>query len=158
MPFIRSAHLRLNNSGWSGALRPDRLSAHRVLVDGAAARGLIDSTWITQGCLSDGRHVAIVPVISDGSGGVFETLLFVGPDDAPHYVATLRGVSPGHLRVSVENGYIVERSPQDSWANCCWNHESVRRSRLVGNRVVPYDVTIRPAPWFSPKAAPTRRR
>jgi len=98
--------------------------------------------WITEGCLRAGVPVVIVPVISGGSGGVFRTLVFVASHRGPRYVAILRGVEPGHLRVDVEDGFIVERSPQDPESNCCWKHDYVRRSFMVQGRLVVLDVRI----------------
>jgi hypothetical protein len=118
----------------------------RIGITGKGAHGFADSTLIVRGQLRDGSPITIVPIISGGSGGIFEALLFTGPPGAEHYVATLRGVEPGHLRVTVERGYLVERSPQDSTANCCWKHDYVRRSTVVGDRVRVLDVRIRPNP------------
>jgi hypothetical protein len=111
-----------------------------------AAHGYADSALIVRGRLRDSTLVTIVPIISGGSGGIFEALLFSGPPGSERYIATLRGVAPSHLRVRIEHGYLVERSPQDSTATCCWKHDYVRRSTIAGGRVRVLDVRIRPNP------------
>jgi hypothetical protein len=127
-------------------LRPDCLGPTRILITGTAAHGLVDSMLIVRGQLRNGMQVTLVPVVSGGSGGIFEALLFTGRPGVEHYVGTLRGVEPGHLRVSVESGYVIERSPQDLGANCCWKHDYVRRSTVVQGRIRVLDVRIRPNP------------
>ncbi|MDQ6941908.1 MAG: hypothetical protein M3169_05240 [Candidatus Eremiobacteraeota bacterium] len=118
----------------------------RIGITGKGAHGFADSALIVRGPLRDGRPVTIVPIISGGSNRIAEALLFTGRPGFEHYVATLRGVEPGHLRVSIERGYVVERSPQDLGANCCWKHDYVRRSTVAGGRVRVLEVRIRPNP------------
>jgi hypothetical protein len=142
--LLMKAPLRLATRKDRPGLSPSCLGPTRMLVNGPDIWGLIDSTMIVRGRLGDRTPVTIVPVVSGGSGGTFRTLLFTGRPAAERYVATLRGVQPGHLRVSVERGYVVERSPQDSTANCCWQHDFVRRSTIVNGRVRVIDVRIRP--------------
>ena len=124
----------------------DCIGPTRILITGTAAHGLVDSKLIVRGRLSSGTPVTLVPVVSGGSGGIFEALVFTGRPGVERYVATLRGVEPGHLRVSIEGGYVVERSPQDLGANCCWKHDYVRRSTVAGGRIRVLDVRIRPNP------------
>lgn len=142
MRLVRSAPVRLATPPAAGALRQSCLGPTRILITGRAAQGLVDSMLIVRGRLNNGMQVTLVPILSGGSGGIFETLLFTGEPGIERYVATLRGVEPGHLRVSIDRGYVVERSPQDSTANCCWKHDYVRRSTVAGGRVRVIDVRI----------------
>jgi hypothetical protein len=144
--LVLRAPVRLATAAANPVLRPSCLGRTRILITGTAAQGLVDSMLIVRGHLREGTQATVVPIVSGGSGGIFEALLFTGGPGAEHYVATLRGVEPGHLRVSVEHGYVVERSPQDSTANCCWKHDYVRRSTVAGGRVRVIDVRIRPNP------------
>jgi hypothetical protein len=130
-----------------------QLGPNRVAVIGPDVWGLVDAARITEGCLRGGVPVIVVPVISGGSGGVFRTLLFAASRRGPRFIAMLRGVSPGHLRVDVEDGFVVERSPQDPGSNCCWNHDYVRRSFMVQGRLVVLDVRIRPLRKEPPRGA-----
>jgi hypothetical protein len=144
--LVLRAPVRLATAAANPVLRPDCLGPTRILITGTAAHGLVDSMLIVRGRLRKGTRVTLVPIVSGGSGGIFEALLFTGGPGVEHYAATLRGVEPGHLRVSIEHGYVVERSPQDSTANCCWKHDYVRRSTVAGGRVRVLDVRIRPNP------------
>jgi hypothetical protein len=142
--LLLKAPLRLAARKDRPGLSPSCLGPTRMLVDGPDIWGLIDSTMIVRSRVRDGTSVTIVPVVSGGSGQIFRTLLFTGPRGTERYVATLRGVEPSHLRVTVENGYVVERSPQDSTATCCWKHDYVRRSVIAHGRLRVVDVAIRP--------------
>jgi hypothetical protein len=142
--LLLKAPLRLATRKDRPGLSASCVGPTRMLVNGPDIWGLIDSTMIVRGSLRDRTPVTIVPVVSGGSGGIFRTLLFAGPPGAERYVATLRGVEPSHLRVTVEDGYVVERSPQDSTATCCWKHDYVRRSVIAHGRLRVIDVAIRP--------------
>ena len=50
----------------------------RIGITGKGGHGFADSALIVRGQLRDATPVTIVPIISGGSGGIFEALLFTG--------------------------------------------------------------------------------
>jgi hypothetical protein len=86
--------------------------------------------------------MVVVPIVSGGGGGVFVAMLFEEGKAGPHFVGELRGSTPGHLGAASEDGFIVERSPADASADCCWNHEYVRRSVVIADRIEVMSVRV----------------
>ena len=107
-----------------------------IPIVGPDVWGLVDGKQITEGCLRGGVPVVIVPVISGGSGGVFRTLIYVASRRGPGFLTTLSG--GGNMRVTVEDGLLVERSLRYKGPDC-GHTDWIRRFFIARGRLVALD-------------------
>jgi hypothetical protein len=120
-------------------LRPDSNLKQQVEIRGSRdVSGWVSPSASVAGSLANGQRVMIVPLISGGSGGTFETLLFTHLGGRTRFVGYVPSPN-GHLDVAIDHGALLIRTPiygPGSGGNCCPSELHYERATLRGIRLV----------------------
>lgn len=108
-----------------------------VGVKGTHVYGYINRSIVDNGTLSNGQEVLVVPIVSGGSGGVFDTLLYTEFAGKTRFVGYIPSVS-GHLDVHVSEGRLLVVTPVygQGDAQCCPHAHHTVEYTLRGVRLV----------------------
>ena|SRR5215469_13044808 len=103
-------------------------------VRGTTVQGFVNETIEDDGFLANGQEVLIVPLVSGGSGGVFNTLLYTRSGHDPYRFVGYVPSKDGHLDVYLDEGRLIVVTPvyKDSDAQCCPSSRSVKAYTLDG--------------------------
>jgi len=119
--------------------------------DGSA--GYLSAEYAKEGTLSDGSTALAIPLDSDGSGGIFNQLIFVRAKGASTFAFAGNIGSDGHLDVSFVKGAIVARMPLyvASEPECCPSTFRVETYDIVGGKLHERSTEKIPAPQSTPQ-------
>jgi hypothetical protein len=79
-------------------------------VDGSGAEGFLNPSLDDYGFLANGTDILIVPMMSNGSGGIMYTLLFTSVATKPAFIGYVPSTS-GHLNVYIDEGRLMVETP-----------------------------------------------
>lgn len=75
-------------------------------IDGYVNPGIEDD-----GYLSNGQEVLIVPLVSGGSGGIFDSLLYTRTGSVPFRFVGYVPSESGHLLIYINGGQLIVQTP-----------------------------------------------
>jgi hypothetical protein len=113
-------------------------------VDGSDAKGYLNPALDDYGYLANGTDVLILPLMSDGSGGIMYTLLFTSIATKPAFIGYVPSPQ-GHLNVYIDEGRLLVETPVfvGNDLSCCPSVHHVVVYDVVGaalKKIDQYDV------------------
>lgn len=107
-------------------------------VRGTSVGGFINPASEDDGFLANDREVLVIPLISGGSGGVFDALLYTRSGTGAFRFVGYVPSPQGHLLIYLNGGRIIVRTPiyKSGDAECCPSSEHWKIYTLNGIRLV----------------------
>lgn len=106
-------------------------------VRGTNVSGFVNLEIEDDGILSNGQEVLIVPLVSGGSGGVFDALLYTRYGSDPFRFVGFVPSESGHLMIFLNEGRLVVETPiyKRDDAQCCPSGHKWKAYTLNGTRM-----------------------